>query len=132
SDMLVSHLPYSSMRSPFAPAPDSAYDLVRNSWSVPMSVSRPPFKHRLKEALDAPNLELALTRALTQFRDRRGASFAPGEFEPLRDELVRRKNAAIERLPELVDQFTREAEKVGAVVHRARDADEACRIIGRL
>ena len=97
-----------------------------------MTGARAPFKERLKEALASPTLELALERALTTFRERRDASFQPGEFERLRVDLVQRKNAAIERLPELVAQFTAEAEKVGAVVHMAADAEAACRIVGRL
>ena len=91
-----------------------------------------PFKERLKEALESPNLEIALERALTRFRDMRNASFAPGEFERRRDDLMQRKSDFIQRLPELVDQFTAEAEKVGSVVHLARDIDEACHIVGRL
>lgn len=97
-----------------------------------MPVTRAPFQTRLKAALDSPSLELALERALTSFRERRAASFQPGEFETLRDELRGRKDRFLERLPELVDQFTREAEQAGAVVHRARDAEEACRIIAGL
>lgn len=97
-----------------------------------MTTSIGPFKARLKHALESPNLEQALERALTAFRERRAASFVPGEFEYLRADLVKRKNAAIERLPELIAQFTTEAEKVGAEVHTARDAAEARAIVARL
>lgn len=91
-----------------------------------------PFKKRLKNALDSPTLEEALERALSQFRERRNAAFEPGEFPILRDDLKRRKDDALDRLPELVAQFKTEAEKVGAVVHFAEDAEDACRIVNRL
>ncbi|MBI2886587.1 MAG: LUD domain-containing protein [Chloroflexi bacterium] len=91
-----------------------------------------PFKQRLRQALDSPNLEVALERALTRFRELRAASFAPGEFQERRRDLARRKTDFVQRLPELVERFKAEAEAVGAVVHLARDAQEACRIVGRL
>ena len=91
-----------------------------------------PFKERLKHALASETLETALERALTAFRERRAAAFVPGEFEALRADLKARKNAALEDLPAIVARFTLEAEKVGAVVHTAADAEEARRIIGRL
>lgn len=97
-----------------------------------MSSTIAPFKERLKHALESPNLEQALERALGAFRERRAASFAPGEFLRLRQDLVERKNAALDHLPELVQQFKEEAEKVGAEVHFAKDAEEARRIVARL
>lgn len=97
-----------------------------------MSTPLAPFKQRLKHALESDTLELALDRALTAFRERRAAAFEPGEFQQLRADLKRRKNAALENLPALVEQFTKAAEGVGAVVHLAADAEEARAIIGRL
>src|SRR5262249_23714736 len=38
----------------------------------------------------------------------------------------------IDRLPELVEQFTEEATRVGCVVHRAKDADQARQIVGQI
>ncbi len=97
-----------------------------------MSATYAPFKDRLKHALESEHLETALTRALTAFRERRAAAFAPGEFEALKADLHRRKDAALADLPAVVAKFTEEATKVGAVVHRAADAAEACAIIGKL
>jgi len=97
-----------------------------------MSAPIVPFKTRLQRALASDTLETALERALTAFRERRAAAFAPGEFEALRADLKARKTASIEHLPALVERFTQEAEKVGAVVHTAADAEEARQIIGRL
>ena len=97
-----------------------------------MAAHYAPFKERLREALDSPNLENALEYALRQFRERRAASFEPGEFEWRRDDLKQRKSDFIQRLPELVQQFKTEAEKVGCVVHQAKDIEDAQRIVGRL
>ncbi|MEK7214100.1 MAG: lactate utilization protein B, partial [Chloroflexota bacterium] len=97
-----------------------------------MSSTIAPFKERLKHALENPNLEQALERALGAFRERRAASFVPGEFARLRSDLVQRKSDALDHLPELVQQFKEEAEKAGAEVHFAKDAEEARRIVARL
>ena len=97
-----------------------------------MPARSPRFQQRLDAALDDKNLALALHRALSTFRDRRAAAFAQTDFPALRAELHRVKADAIANLPELIAQFTEQAEAVGAVVHLARDADEACRIIGDL
>ncbi len=97
-----------------------------------MAAHYAPFKERLREALDSPNLENALEYALRQFRERRAASFEPGEFEWRRDDLKQRKSDFIRRLPELVQQFKTEAEKVGCVVHQAKDVTDARRIVGHL
>lgn len=90
------------------------------------------FQRRLRDALDSPTLGVALDRFLTAFRDRRAASFEGRDFAAGRDAVVALKQDAIERLPELIAQFTSEAEQAGAVVHLARDAAHARRIIGGL
>jgi L-lactate dehydrogenase complex protein LldF len=90
------------------------------------------FQRRLDAAIDDPNLATALHRALSTFRERRAAAFADLDFDAMRSDLHRRKVDAIGRLPELIEQFTRQAEAVGTVVHLARTPDEACRIIGGL
>ncbi|MCX6020675.1 MAG: LUD domain-containing protein, partial [Chloroflexi bacterium] len=90
------------------------------------------FNRRLRHALDSPTLGTALDRFLTAFRERREAGFAGRDFEAGRATVVALKRDAIERLPELVAQFTEEAQKVGAVVHMARDAAHARRIIAGL
>ncbi|HET7037872.1 MAG TPA: [Fe-S]-binding protein, partial [Thermomicrobiaceae bacterium] len=91
-----------------------------------MPARSPRFQQRLDAALDDKNLAIALHRALSTFRDRRAAAFAQTDFPGLRAELHRVKADAIANLPELIAQFTQQAEAVGAVVHLARDADEAC------
>ncbi|MGD9893186.1 MAG: [Fe-S]-binding protein, partial [Dehalococcoidia bacterium] len=81
--------------------------------------AREPFKHRLKHALESESIPVALGRALGTFRDRRAAVFAEGEFSGVQEQLHALKADAIDRLPELVERFTAEATKAGAVVHQA-------------
>ncbi|MBX6342239.1 MAG: lactate utilization protein, partial [Thermomicrobiaceae bacterium] len=90
------------------------------------------FQRELDAAVRDPHLATALHRALSTFRDRRAAAFAGMDFEGMRADLRRRKEDAIARLPELIEQFTREAEAVGAVVHRAATIDDARRIVGEI
>src|SRR5438552_2871771 len=95
-----------------------------------MSGARAPFYERLKKALASETLPIALERSLGNFRRRREAAFEEADFDALREDVTRRKQAALERLPELVKQFTDEAQKAGATVHYADDAERARRIIG--
>lgn len=89
------------------------------------------FKDRLNWAMSSPTLAQALDSAVTVRRQRRDAAFTDiEEFAHLQKELKSCKQAAIEKLPELIDQFTTEAEKAGAIVHFADTAQRAREIIG--
>src|SRR5579859_4744076 len=90
------------------------------------------FQKRLDRALESPDLETALTRALPNFREKRSAAFEDGSFPERQKRLAELKRACIDRLPELVEQFTQSATRAGCVVHRAKDAAEACQIVERL
>jgi iron-sulfur cluster protein len=94
--------------------------------------SREPFKQRLKHSLESEGIPIALRRGLGALRDRRNALFTSEEFHAIQDDLGAMKADAIERLPELVDQFTTEAERVGTKVHRAATIADAQRIIGTI
>jgi iron-sulfur cluster protein len=87
------------------------------------------FQRRLEAAITDPNLARALDRALSTFRKRREQAFDGLDFEAMRRDMRRRKERAIAQLPELIEQFTREAEAVGAQVYLATTADEACAIV---
>src|SRR5579884_2250758 len=97
-----------------------------------MSDARAPFKSRLKKALASETLPVALDRTMGNMRSRRAAAFEEVDFKELQADVTRRKQAALARLPELVKQFTAEAEKAGAVVHYAEGAEEARAIVGRI
>ncbi len=90
------------------------------------------FKKRVAERLHAPGLQTALKRALPGMRERRAAALATIDFESARRELKAMKMDAIERLPELVQQFKAEAEKVGTIVHLADTPDDLNRIVGEI
>jgi L-lactate dehydrogenase complex protein LldF len=90
------------------------------------------FQKRLDRALESPDLEIALTRALPNFREKRAAAFEDGSFPERQRRLTEIKRACIDRLPDLVDQFTASATRAGCVVHRAKDAAEACQIVAKL
>ncbi|MBI2321169.1 MAG: LUD domain-containing protein [Chloroflexi bacterium] len=90
------------------------------------------FRARVHAALASEQLATALERALGSFRERRAAALPHDEFRQLQVEVRARRAAAIDRLPELVEQFTASARAVGAHVHLASTAAEACQIIGDL
>src|SRR6266849_5439377 len=69
---------------------------------------------------------------MTGLRARRNAAFESFDFEKGRADLKRRRQANLDRLPELLDQFTARLEAVGGKVHLAKDAAEARSIIGQL
>ena len=90
------------------------------------------FQKRLDRALESPDLETALTRALPNFREKRSAAFEDGSFPDRQRRLAELKRSCIDRLPELVEQFTESATRAGCVVHHAKDAAEARQIVARL
>jgi iron-sulfur cluster protein len=94
--------------------------------------SRGHFARRVNKALDNPSLQKALVQAMTGLRARRNAAFESLDFEKGRADLKRRRQANLDRLPELLEQFTERLEAVGGKVHLAKDAAEARSIIGQL
>jgi iron-sulfur cluster protein len=94
--------------------------------------SRRHFSHRVNKALGDPKLQRALTEAMTGLRSRRNKAFESLDFETGRADLKRRRTANLERLPELIEQFTARLEAVGGKVHFAKDAAEARDIIAQI
>jgi L-lactate dehydrogenase complex protein LldF len=94
--------------------------------------SRLHFSRRVDKALDDPDLQRALTHALTGLRAKRESAFEGFDFERGRDELKERRLANLDRLPELIGQFTERLEAVGGKVHFAKDAAEARSIVGKI
>ncbi|MEO8744614.1 MAG: LUD domain-containing protein [Candidatus Dormiibacterota bacterium] len=97
-----------------------------------MAESRRHFSRRVNKALDDPDLQRALIHAMTGLRARRDAAFETFDFEKGRAELKQRRQANLERLPELVEQFKTRLEAVGGKVHFAKDAAEARDIIAQI
>jgi len=69
---------------------------------------------------------------MTGLRGRRNAAFESFDFAKGRADLKRRRQANLDRLPELLEQFTERLAAVGGAVHLAKDATEARDIIGQL
>jgi iron-sulfur cluster protein len=86
----------------------------------------------VRAALGDENLQRALTTALPGIRAKREHGMEGFDFEGQRQDLKRRRMAALDRLPELLDQFKTRLEAVGGKVHLARDAAQARSIIGLL
>ena len=88
------------------------------------------FDEAAREALRDPTLRGALDRATTLFAEKRGAAVAAvPEWEELRERARSIKDRVLGALEENLTRFTERAEANGVVVHRARDRDEACRIL---
>jgi L-lactate dehydrogenase complex protein LldF len=94
--------------------------------------SRRHFSRRVDKALDNPNLQKALVHAMTGLRQRRNAAFESLDFEKGRAELKRRRQANLDHLPALIQQFAERLTAVGGEVHFAKDAAEARDIIGQI
>jgi L-lactate dehydrogenase complex protein LldF len=94
--------------------------------------TRRHFTRRVNKALDDPDLQGALINAMTGLRAKREKAFEGFDLEEGRAELKRRRLANLDRLPELIEQFTQRLEAVGGKVHFAKDAAEARDIIAEI
>ena len=94
--------------------------------------SRRHFRKRVRKALNDPSLQRALRQAMIGLRERRNRGFESYDFATGRADLKRRRQANLERLPELVDEFRKRLEEVDGKFHYARTAEEARRIIGEI
>ncbi|MGI8475026.1 MAG: LUD domain-containing protein, partial [Thermomicrobiales bacterium] len=88
-----------------------------------------PFGERYDRALRNPRLAKNVTRYQQNWRVSRGAAVEEIEFERLRSELKAAKTSVTDRLDEHLAQFTEMAERAGATVHHAADAEQANRIV---
>ena len=88
-------------------------------------IDKKAFQKRVAAAVADRNLALALSRSLPEFSRRRANAFVDQDFPGKRRRVRDLKQDALTRLPELIDQFTREAEAVGARVHLAATPDAA-------
>ncbi len=91
------------------------------------------FTRDSEKALADPVLKYALSRATRKFIAARAEAVAdfPG-FEGARDDASRIRSDALAGLDRYLARFIAEAEKVGAVVHAARDAEEARELAVRI
>ncbi len=90
----------------------------------------PAFPDAAREALRDGQLRANLARATATIRDKRARVVAEkGDWEALRTNAHARKMRVLRELPELLEQFERNATAAGAVVHWAPDAATATRIV---
>src|ERR1700676_1599494 len=69
---------------------------------------------------------------MTGLRAKREKAFEGFDFEQGRANLKQRRLANLDRLPELIEQFTQRLEAVGGKVHFAKDAAEARDIVAQI
>ncbi|HEY2954644.1 MAG TPA: LutB/LldF family L-lactate oxidation iron-sulfur protein [Candidatus Eisenbacteria bacterium] len=91
------------------------------------------FDQSARAALADGQLRGALRQATTLFGERRRAAMATlPDWEAARDRARAIKDETLLHLDRYLEEFTANAERAGARVHWARDAAEACAIIGDL
>src|SRR2546422_175062 len=91
------------------------------------------FDRDARTALADGQLRGALRQATDLFAERRRAALATvPDWEGARDRARAIKDETLLHLDRYLEQFTTNAERAGARVHWARDAAEACEIIGRI
>lgn len=91
------------------------------------------FPNNAKEALQDATLRKALRSATDLFAERRKNALAQvPDWEALRDRAAAIKQEVLADLPAHVDRFAAAATAAGCVVHRAKDAAEACAIVAKL
>ena len=89
------------------------------------------FDRDARAALADGQLRSALRQATTLFGERRRAALATvPDWENARDRARAIKDETLEHLDRYLEEFVANAERAGAQVHWARDAREACDIIG--
>ena len=89
------------------------------------------FEADARAALSDTQLRGALRHATTLFAEKRRAAMATApDWEGARDRARAIKDETLLHLDRYLDQFTASAERAGARMHWARDAGEACAIIG--
>jgi iron-sulfur cluster protein len=91
-----------------------------------------PFRERYDRALANPRLSVNLTTFQRAWREARGQAVSEIEFETLRSRLKGVKTDVVADLDGQLRRFQEQAEAVGTVVHRARDAAAATAIVRRL
>jgi L-lactate dehydrogenase complex protein LldF len=91
------------------------------------------FESGARAALGDAQLRGALRHATTLFGEKRRTALASvADWEGARDRARAIKDETLLHLDRYLEQFTANAERGGARVHWAREATEACEIIGRI
>jgi len=89
-------------------------------------------KKRAKKALTDETLQTALHRASSQHFQKFNATTKDVPWDQIKEKAKAIREDCIKRLPELIQQFTREAQKVGSHVYRAATPSEALSAIEKI
>jgi iron-sulfur cluster protein len=89
-------------------------------------------KSEIREKINNSYLRRALKNFAAAYPVARTKALEGIDFQGLRSRIAESKRAGLQRLPELVAQFTQNAEKAGATVHFCRTRDDANRTIHRI
>ena len=89
-------------------------------------------KKRAKKALADDTLQTALHRASSQHFQKFDAITKDVPWDQIKEKAKAIREDCIKRLPELIQQFTREAQKVGSHVYRAATPSEALSAIEKI
>ena len=90
------------------------------------------YNDELREALDNTFLRGAMDKFATAYPVGRANAFREYDVEALIQEVVKAKDAGLNRLDELYAEFKTKAEANGVKVHWAKDGDEANEIVARI
>jgi iron-sulfur cluster protein len=90
------------------------------------------YRKQLREALDNEFQRQALDKFAVAYRTSRANAFAGIDAPELIAEIAAAKDAAVDHLQELYEEFKRQAEAKGVTVHLAATAREANEIIARI
>ncbi len=90
------------------------------------------YNKELREALDNTFLRGAMDKFATAYPVGRANAFREYDVEALIQEVVKVKDAGLNRLDELYAEFKAKAEANGVKVHWAKDGDEANEIVARI
>src|SRR5208337_868325 len=90
------------------------------------------YRRDLKNALRNNFLGATLDNFATAYRTSRATAFSGIDFDALAQEIAAGKDQSIAHLQELLEEFSRQAEKAGVKVHFARTAFEANSIIASI
>ena len=90
------------------------------------------YKKQIRKALADSFLRSALDEFNTVYRQNRPTVYKDIDFNTFRDAIAENKDSLIPFLEILFEEFKSNAQKAGAIIHRARDAREANEIIARI
>lgn len=102
-----------------------------NQRAAPLVEAHPalPFADRYHQALADPRLERNLTTFQRSWRQSRGVAFAGVDFEEQRERLKSVKTDVVTQLDRYLREFQAAAERAGATVHYAENAEAAAGLV---